>query len=960
MTRRLDGRDLSVKPTFRALLYLTLWLVFPAWASGRITPTNLLCEAKSNPLGLTEKHPLLSWQLVSKVGQRGQVQTAFQIQVASTARLLAAKGGDLWDSGVVATNQTSQIPYGGSPLATDEACYWQVRAWDKDGKVSAWSAPASWSMGLLSGSGADDAISFSTTNGVSGQWIGRDDAPSIRNAVDGKTYLAATYLRKDFDLAQLPTRATLYLTGLGVVEPHVNGARLGGDYFLPGWTDYTKRVYYRAYDVTSVLQRGTNTLGAIIGDGWFRGNISILGQNFYGTKTRLWAELHLHYADGTTQVVASDGSWTTGFGPIQQSDIQSGEQYDARLEVAGWDRPGFVNAAWGEVATGAQVAPSLLAAPGEPVGPNQMISPVAITQPVTGHYVVNFGQNFAGWLRLTLSNQPVGTRIVMRFAEWLKPDGTVFRDNLRSAAATDTYICKGGAMETWEPHFTYHGFQYVEVQGLAEPPTTNQFTGVVVHSKLAEAGSFECANNQINRIHTNMLWTLRANSFDVPTDCPQRDERMGWCDGNEVMRSAIYARQSESFYSKWYQDMVDGKLDGTTFPQMAPTPHQNFGFSSGWADSAVLLPYCLYQYYGNTRLSARFYTDMQSHLQHYAATAANFIGKSGSYGDWLAADNSTPGDLVSTAFYAGCASEMAELAEVLGKTNDAAAYRGLFTNIFNAFQSAYVAGDGTVGSGSESGYVLALYFNLLTPAQQVQAATKLAAAVQAQNGHPSTGMVTTHWLLPMLSRIGRSDLAYAMLAKRDYPSWGYWLGLGATTMWEHWASVNADGTVNTQVYNYPMNSLNHANFGTCAEWFHSGILGISPLAPGFRKVLINPQPGGGLAWAHGYYDAVPGRIVSAWTNRAAAFDLCVVVPANTSAEIHVPTTNAAAITESGVAAANAPGVAYLGSSNNAAVFRVGSGTYYFSSPFPLAGLTAGNGVVSMSIDANNQLPRTFQ
>lgn len=1114
-----------MKQFYPTCIWLMLAAMMSLSAAAGISPTNLQCEAKSDPLGLTETNPRLSWQLVSTlVGERGQFQTAYQIQVASSPQLLEGNQGDLWDTGTVATNQTAQIPYSGSKLTINQFCFWHVRVWDKDSQPSAWSSPATWSTGMLltnksvalgqitwigqgtftnrsvlnlagapsnevygvdfggsgtqtvngytfadyaasanmtvAGSGlglyagyltagattGDAALNNLLTHGVyggmanvgmlrnltvgqtynvlalladtrggaaggnvmsvidgiaespgqsyafasgspavggyllgtftatattqaftikngpnpnsqynvillakssgtiippltnslqsqwTGQWIGRDDAPSVVSAAPtAKTYLAATHLRKSFTLSQLPTRAMLYVTSLGLVEPHLNGVRVGNDYFVPGWTDYSKRVYYRAYDVTSRLQSGSNTLGAILGDGWFRGNISILGQNYYGTKTRLSAELHLAYASGTNQVIGSDGSWSAGFGPIQQSDMQAGEQYDARLEIPGWDTPGFTNTSWSLVTTGAQVSPIIMAAPAEPVRTNQEIIPIAITHPQTNLYVVNFGQNFAGWTRLKITNQPAGTTIVMRFGEWLKPDGTVFRDNLRSAAATDTYICKGGGVEIWEPHFTYHGAQYLEVQGLTQAPTAGMFTGVVVHSDLAKAGSFECSDNQINRIWTNMLWTIRANYFDIPTDCPQRDERMGWCDGTEVMCSGMFALQGESFFSKWYQDMVDGKLDATTFPQMAPTPHKDFGFSSGWADSAILVPYGVYQTYGDSRLANRFYSDMQSHLQHYAATAINYIGQSGSYSDWLAVDASTPGTLVSTAFYARCVSDMAELAQALGKTADAATYRQLFTNICSAFQTNFVTIDGTVGSGSQSGYVLALHFNLLTPAQRALAAPKLVAAVEARNGHISTGMNTTYMLMPTLTSIGRSDLAYQMLAKTDYPSWGYMLGLGATTIWERWNSVNANGTVNTE----SMNSLNHANLGACAEWFYRGILGIDQLQPGFKKIIVAPQIGGALTSAQGYYDSIQGRIASSWQFTNKTVTLNVNIPANTTADIYVPTTNANAITESGVPIASALGVTYVGVSNNAAIYNVGSGSYQFSSPFSI-------------------------
>jgi alpha-L-rhamnosidase len=744
-----------------------------------------------------------------------------------------------------------------------------------------------------------------------------------------KTYLPATCLRKDFVLSQLPDRAMLYVTALGLVEPHLNGARVGNDYFVPGWTDYSKRIYYRTYDVTSLLQRGTNTLGAILGDGWFRGNVSALGQNHYGTKTRLRAQLELFYPGGTNEMIASDPTWKAGFGPIQQSDMQAGETYDARLELAGWDRPSFDDGSWTTVTTGAEVAPVIEAAPAEPVQPQQEIIPVAITRPQRDLYVVNFGQNFAGWIRLKITNQPPGTKIVMRFAEWLKPDGTVFRDNLRSAEATDTYICKGG-VETWEPHFTYHGFQYMEVQGLAQAPTTGTFTGIVVHSSLPEAGAFECSNDQINHIYQNMLWSIRANYFEIPTDSPQRDERMGWCDGTEIMRSGMFAMQDENLFSAWYQDMVDGKQDATTFPTMAPRLH-NFGFISGWADCGVLVPYWLYQTYDDARVASRFYSDMASHLQHYISSSANYIANSGSLGDWLAVDGSTPGNLVSTAFYGHCASEMAEMAQMLGKTNDAIKYRQIFTNVCAAFQTSFVKKDGTVGSDSQSGYVLALGFNLLSPAERPLVAAKLVKAVKARKGHLSTGMVTTHLLLPVLSSIGRSDLAYQMLEQTDYPSWGYMLKLGATSMWEHWDSVSPDGTVNTKVHGYPMNSLNHANLGACAEWFYRGILGIDALQPGFTRIVINPQPGGGLTWARGYYDSRQGRIASSWSLTNQTLTLNVTVPANTTAEIHVPADNLNSIEESGHPLSRTAGLTYLRFDGRAGVFAAKPGSYSFTS-----------------------------
>jgi alpha-L-rhamnosidase len=1085
------------KQSYQKCLWLALVFLLPFLAAAQgISPANLQCEAKSNPIGLSETSPRLGWQDVATVsGARGQYQAAYQIQVASSLLLLTNNQGDLWDTGQAATNQTAQIPYGGSTLASDEVCYWHVRVWDQNGQPSAWSSPAFWSMGML------------TTGGWTAQWIGRDDAPaygattftqanwiwypegnpsvsapvatrwfrkvftvpagvSVTQAtatmtadnsftlyVNGqavlsgtswsqtyqtdissllvagtnvlavaavnsgtspnpagligafdlkfsngqtnslqtdaswisanqlfsnwnqanfvplgwavadamgaygispwgsfvgstKTYLAATQVRKDFNLSQQPSRAVLYVTGQGVVEPHLNGAKVGNDYFIPGNTDYAIRLYYKSYDVTSLLRQGSNTLGAMLGDGWYRGNIhSSAGdlQNCYGTKLRLLAELHLFYPAGTNQVIVSDPSWQAGFGPILKSDEYSGEVYDARQEQAGWDSPGFTNAAWASVTTGAEHAPLLQAYPEEPVQSNQTLVPISITQPQPGAYVFNFGQNLTGWAGLQVSNQPAGSQITLNFGECVNADGTVYQGNLQIAATSpmqqDTYICKGGAVETWQPRFTFHGFQFVEVQGLAHAPTTNTVTAVVVHTALPEVGSFQCSNPLINQINSNMLWSLRDNFLDGPMGCPQRDERQFWCDGGvEGGRTAMFDMQAESFYSKWEQDIADSAARVTIADcaQLAPVIVSGAGdshFSSGWQDAVVFVPYWVYRTYGDTRLAQRFYTNMVAHLNYYANHSSGFIGPVGQYGDWEAVDTSTSFQLISTAFYARSASMMSEMAQALGKPSDAAAYGQLFTNICSAFQSNFVAGDGTVGSGSQACYAFALDFNLLTPSQCLLASNKLALAISVQGGHPSTGFEGTRPLLPALTSIGRSDLAYQMLEKTDYPSWGYWISLGATTMWEAWNAVTSGSVTNGSA---PTLSLNHYNLGSCAEWFYRGILGIDQLQPGFKKILISPQIGGGLTSAQGVYNSIQGPIASAWQLTNNMLTLNVTIPANTTAEIHVPTTNAAAITENGVLAINSPGVTYAGASNNAAIYTVGSGSYAFTSPFAIS------------------------
>jgi alpha-L-rhamnosidase len=1072
-----------IKTAGCVLICFRIIFFFDCSAFSEILPANLCCESKPNPLGLSETSPRLSWQDVDTISsERGQFQTAYRIQVASSLQTLTNNQGDLWDTGEVVTNQTAQVAYTGSALVSQQVCYWHVQLWDKNGQSSGWSTPATWTMGIINQSewtaqwiGRDDAPAWNTGSSffnanwiwfpegypttsapVATRWFRKTftvpDGVSIAEAVatmtgdnmftlyvngqvalseedpmywqhyaqadisqflvpgtnfiavsvvntgtapnpagligsfdltysngqtnsfqtDGswlaanqlfsnwnqtnfiatgwsnamvlgaygigpwgnfaKTYLAATMVRKDFAISQLPSRAVLYVTGQGLIEPHLNGAKVGSDYFLPGWTDYHLRLYYQAYDVTSLLQPGSNTVGAILGDGWYRGNCAFDGQDYYGTKTRLLAQLYLFYTNAPTQIVGSDATWQAGFGPILQGDNQAGETYDAQLELPGWDSAGYTNSSWINVTTGAEISPVIQANPQETIQTNQSFSPLSITQPQPGLCVLNFGQNISGWASLQVSNQPAGRRIVMRFGERLNPDGTVFRDNLTTALAMDTYICKGGAVETWEPRFTYHGFQYLEVQGLAQPPGTNTITAVSVRTHLSDAGSFQCSSGLINQIFSNMLWSVRDNYFAVPTDCPQRAERAGWCDGIEIMGTGMFNMQAESYFEKWAQDIVDTRARATEsdFGHQAPLVSDD-GFAAGWQDSVVFVPYYIYQTYGDLRPAQRFYTNMVYHLNYYAANSTGFIGPNEGYGDWVGIDSSTPLTLISTAFYARCANMMSQMAQALGKPSDAAADSLLFTNICAAFQTNFVTSDGTVGSGSQGGYALALAFNLLTPAQVALAKNKLAGAVSAAGGNPTTGMVTTHLLLPALTSIGRSDLAYQMLAKTNYPSLGFEIGLGATTIFELWNGVNANGTVNTNQDG--MNSLNHANFGACAEWFYRDILGIDSLAPGFSKIQIDPQMGGGLTWAQGSYNSIQGSIASSWQLTNNLLTLNVRIPVNTSADIFVPTTNAEAITESGVSAVISPGVTYIGISNGAAIYNVGSGNYTFSSPF---------------------------
>jgi alpha-L-rhamnosidase len=900
---------------FAAIMALAC-LGTPASAADALTPRELRCEYLVNPLGIDETKPRLSWQPESAT--RGQKQTAYQILVASSPGTLAKDTGDLWDTGRVTSDQSIQLAYGGKPLSSRQRCCWKVRVWDKDGKPSAWSEAAEWSMGLL---GDSD---------WKAQWIGHDALPPEEQIANlpipgpkgkGKTkrYLPSPYLRKEFKVSRSVSHATLQVTAQGFVEMRLNGKRVGDEFFTPGWTDYHKRIYYRTYDVTSMLDEGANAVGAILGDGWFRGNISILGQNQYGDKLRLLSQLHIDYADGSSEVVATDPTWKASFGPIIVSDMFEGETYDARKEVPGWDQPGFNDGGWAAVVTGSAIKPVIQAYPGVPVRRTGELTTVKLTEPKPGSHVFDLGQNFSGWIRLQVRGS-AGTRVHMQFGEMLNADGTVYTENLRSARAADNYILKGGAEEIWEPHFTFHGFRYVEVTGLPGKPTPEMVTGIVIHSDAPMTSSFECSNPMLNQLHHNILWGQRSNYLEVPTDCPQRDERLGWTGDTQVfIRSGCYHQDVAAFFSKWIVDLMDTQNAAGSLGQQAPVFHGHG--SPAWADAGIICPWTIHQVYGDTRLIEKHYEAMARFIESCGKKGLG--GPGGGFGDWLAVGSNTPKELISAAYFGYSTSLMARMAAALGKQEDAAKYGKLFEEIRRHFQQTFVKPDGTITGDSQTAYCLALYFNLLTEPQRKQAAAHLVQRIAAKDYHLSVGFVGVPILLPTLTQIGRSDLAYRLIQNTTYPSWGYSIEQGATTIWERWNSYTKEkgfGDVG-------MNSFNHYAYGACSEWMFRSMLGIETDGPGFKAITMKPELGAGVTWARGHYDSIRGRIGSDWRREGNTFRWNVTVPANTSATVFVPAAEPADVTANGRPVQEAAGITFLRMETGRAVFRVEAGSY---------------------------------
>ena len=740
-----------------------------------------------------------------------------------------------------------------------------------------------------------------------------------------KQYLPAPYLRKEFTVATGVKRAIVYATAQGVYELSLNGQRVSNDVFMPGWTDYKQRIYYTAYDVTDLLKEGPNAIGAILGDGWFRGNISCIGQNKYGNKLRLKAQLHIDYQNGQSEILATDPSWKASYGPILESDMQAGEVYDARLEMPGWSQAGFDQSSWSPIVTGASLKPLLQAYPGVPVRAVKELPAVKVSEPTPGTYVFDLGQNFSGWARLKVNGQ-AGDEVTMIFAEMLKDDGSAYTINLRSARAVDTYVLKGGGEEVWEPRFTFHGFRYVQVTGLKEKPTADTITGIVLYSDSPESSSFECSNPMVNKIQENIVWGQRSNYLEVPTDCPQRDERLGWTGDTQVfIRTGCYNQDVSEFFTKWMVDLMDTQNRQGLFGNQAPVFHGHG--AAAWACAGIICPWTIYKVYGDTRMIETHYDAM---VRYMDACGKDGLGgrKVHTWGDWLAPGGRPPTEFISAAYHAYTTSLMAEMAVALGKVDDATKYNKQFQDIRAHFQKTFVKADGKIGRELQTAYCMALSFDLLTAAQRKQAEAHLIERIKADNYHLTSGFLGIPILLPTLTDMGRSDIAYRMIQNTTYPSWGYSIEQGATTIWERWNSYSKDRGFG----DVKMNSFNHYSLGACGEWMFRSMLGIETDGAGFKKITMKPELGEGITWAKGHYDSIQGRIGSDWKIENKTFHWNITVPANTTATVYVPTKDAAAVTESGKPANKADGLKFLRMEKDRAVYQVSAGSYGFVSP----------------------------
>jgi alpha-L-rhamnosidase len=872
----------------------------------------LVCEYQVNPLGIDVQKPRLSWKIVSP--ETNVMQSAYEIKVTDKS----ASGKVIWTSGKVNSDQSVNVAYEGPALKSMERVYWQVRVWDSKGKATAWSAPAWWEMGIL------EPESWKAS------WITLASEPDVKGSKPSQ------YFRKEFAAAKKVQSARVYVTSLGLYQLFLNGKKVSTDLFTPGWTSYKNRIQYQTYDVTSMIQT-KNTIGATIGDGWFRGNIGWSSQNgYYGSKIALLTQLQINYTDGTAETIVSDDSWKASTGPILFSDIYNGESYDANKEMPGWNLVGFNDSKWEKAGVFDHTKKTLIAPQGAVVKAIEEIKPIKLITTPKGETVLDMGQNMVGWVRLKVQGKK-GDQVTIKFAEVLDKAGNFYTDNLRAAKCTDVYILKGEGEEVYEPHFTFHGFRFVKLEGLAAQPSLDQITGVVIHSDMTPTGSFTCSEPLINQLQHNIQWGQKGNFLDVPTDCPQRDERLGWTGDAQVFSmTAAYNYNVAPFYTKWMRDVAADQLPNGVVPHVIPDVLKGGGGSTAWADASIIVPWTTYLVYGDKRILEVQYPSMKAWVDYMKNRAGDDLLWTGDthFGDWLAfatTRSDYPGattekDLIATAYYSYSSELLGKVAAIIGKTEDAKKYTNLSGNIKKAFVNAFVTPSGRMVSHTQTAYSLALAFDLL-PADLVPKAASFLAEDVKKMGHLTTGFVGTPLLCNTLSAQGYDDLAFMLVNRKQYPSWLYPVTQGATTIWERWDGQKPDGTFQ----DVGMNSFNHYAYGAIGEWLYRHVAGldIDQANPGYKHILLAPHPGGGLTNANAEFESLYGKIKSGWKLDGKQMTYEVTVPVNTTATVTLPTASAEGVKLNGQPLPDNLKSGLKTTDKNVSL-TIGSGSYSFS------------------------------
>jgi alpha-L-rhamnosidase len=879
----------------------------------------LTCEYRQNPLGIDIRKPRISWKIQSN--RRGTMQQAYQYQVSLTKDHFDQP---LWDTSYMKSEQSLHIPYDGPELTSRTRYYFRIKVWDNFGNESDWSSVSWWETAFL------DASEWKA------EWI----TPNPQELAPESE--PAFLLRKEFELKAGIESARIYATGVGLYELHLNGERVGDELLAPGWTSYHNRLQYQTYDVTAQLQSSSNAIGVMLADGWYKGNLAWEGKrNFYGDKRGILLQLNVRYLDGTEEIIVTDPSWKASTGPILFSEIYHGETYDARLEQNGWSEPGFNETKWKGVIVHSGPLTNLVAQENNPVRVTETLHPICAFVAPNGDSVIDMGQNMVGRIRFKVQ-APAGTKIILKHAEVLDKNGNIYFGNLRSARQTIEYITKGVDVEEYAPAFTFQGFRYVKVEGYPLQddvvPVAN-FVGEVIHTDMEQTGMFETSNPKVNQLQQNIVWGQRGNFVDVPTDCPQRDERLGWTgDAQVFIRTALFNYQGGPFFTKWLRDLKADQFEDGGVPFVIPDVLPDGESSStAWGDAAVICPWAVYLVNGDKGLLAEQYESMKKWVEFIRKQGDNeYLWNSGfQLGDWLGLDakensyiGATAKDLIATAFYAYSTRLVRDGAVVLGESEDVRHYSEQLSGIIHHFNQEFITPTGRLTSQTQTAYVLALVFDLIYGKVRERAAFELNELVLENDYHLTTGFVGTPYLCFALSNNGYHETAVKLLLQDTYPSWLYSISKGATTIWEHWDSIKPDGSF----WSDDMNSFNHYAYGAIGDWMYRLVAGLDmdESEPAYKRIRIQPRLGGAeLTHVKAAYNSMYGKIVSAWKITKDEVRIEVEIPVNTTAEIILPNAVLTDVLEGGLPLTVSEGILSQTKAGDGVRLKVGSGVYRF-------------------------------
>jgi len=836
--------------------------------------SQIRCENYINPLGLDSKIPRFSWILSSD--RKGVSQSSYELEVSTDLEFTQV----VWQTGSVQSSQSVLVAYEGSALLSATKYWYRVRVKDNRGQNSQWSSPACFETALL----------------TTGQW----DAPFIASADDTDSKASkGWYFKKNVSVSKELVSARMYATALGVYEVFANNKRIGDQIMTPGWTNYHKRLLYQCYDITSSLSSGDNNIIAHLGAGWFKGDLAgrIGKRCVYGDRNAVSLQIHLQYIDGSSEWILTDESWQSSSSCVTYSEIYNGEEYDARLEAP---------KEWGPVSILKKPESLMITAQDGPlVLPQEIIKPLEIIKDSQGRSIIDFGQNLTGYVRFKVKGKS-GDRVNLKHAEILSPPGEFYTDNLRSAKQEISYILKGEGTETYQPRFTFQGFRYVLVEEYPGEIVAENFEAVVLHSEMSPRGDFECSHPLLNQLHHNILWGMKGNFFDIPTDCPQRDERLGWTgDAQVFISTACNLMDTSGFFTKWLRDMRSEQLPGGEIPHVIPDVLsdskriddilESSHSATGWADAMTICPWEIYKQFGDLRILEENYEAMKNWVSYMRDEARNeVIWDSGfHFGDWVALDakegsyfGATPNDYTATVFYANSVQILIKTSAVLGMKEDEAEFVKLYERIKIAFQKEFFTSSGRLAVNTQTAHVLALYFNLTPPEFIERTVNQLVVLLEAEKDHLLTGFLGTPYLCAALSQNGRLDKAYKLLLQEDYPSWLYQVKQGATTIWEHWDGLKPDGSL----WSPDMNSFNHYAYGSVGYWMYTVVAGLSldEADPGYKTIIFQPRPGGSLTWAKASQKTPYGKASIAWKIEGNVFSCTLEIPVNAKGKIKLP------------------------------------------------------------------------